>query len=119
MIPFTQYLRPNGRRRQISISRPNQIECHAFRLCAAGVVFEIEELANGAVSMEAVRERDGETEVLTGEICNNGPQVPECVDKMVMHAYTLLFNEPAPDAHPAPQTHPGTAETSPGDHPTP
>lgn len=91
-IPFTQFLRPNGRKRVETIERPAEIEAIAEQLQQAGVVFEIEELQNGVVSMEAVRPTGGDDdpEVLASELCRNGPEVPRMVDKLVKEAAASL-----------------------------
>lgn len=87
-IPFTQFLRPDGRRRQVSISRPPSVWAHAKPLIDAGCRFEIEELSTGHVSMTVERDdKDGETEVLSQRIVKNGILVPLTVDDLVHEAF--------------------------------
>lgn len=52
-IPFTQFLRPDGRQRATSIDRPAEVEGLAQHLRKVGVRFEVEELTTGEVSLEA------------------------------------------------------------------
>jgi hypothetical protein len=85
-IPFTQFLRPNGRRMQATIDRSPEIEAKAKELLGHGCLFEIEQLQTGEISMEVVR---GE-KILAGEICPNGPEVCRCVDKMINEAHALF-----------------------------
>lgn len=80
-IPFTQFLRPDGRQREVSIQRPADVADKAYKLISAGCRFEIEELTTGQVSMTVERDDpDGEAEVLAMEIVPNGPRVPGAVD---------------------------------------
>lgn len=88
-IPFTQFLRPNGRRTSVSIERGQQIEHTASRLIAAGCRFEIEELRDGTVSIEALANNAEDAEsphCLALELVSNGPAVPGTVDKVVTDA---------------------------------
>lgn len=99
-IPFTQYLRPDGRRQQINIDRPAEIEELARRLIVCGYRFEIEVLTTGEVSMEVVRDIPDPdcTDSLGLELCINGPAVegvpgvPETVDKLITNAAQVLVN---------------------------
>lgn len=81
-IPFTQFLRPDGRRKQVLIDRPKAIEDDAQRLIDAGCHFDIEELTTGEISMTC--EMDSLDEPTLGiRICDNGPAVPVNVDLLV------------------------------------
>lgn len=86
MIPFTQFLRPDGRRRQGTFSRSVATEAQAAQLLKAGYRFEIEELATGQVSMECLNDKV----TLAGELCDNGPAVLEAVDRMIATAYKAM-----------------------------
>ena len=87
MIPFTQYLRPDGRTRRVTIERPPDIEALAQQCLAAGVRFEVEELTTGEASLEAVlTERDGEIESLSLQVVPNGPPVIEATDCLIREA---------------------------------
>jgi hypothetical protein len=53
-IPFTQYLRLNGRKRPVEIDRPEEIEAIARRFIESGGRYECEELT----TRPAFRRRD-------------------------------------------------------------
>jgi DNA-binding IclR family transcriptional regulator len=93
-IPFTQYLRPNGERRQVTIVRSPEIEALAQEIRAKGYNFECEELNNGIVSFTVVSPHDDE-----GDICivlvPNGPRVPAAVDDLVRRVTKLLTRDKA------------------------
>lgn len=99
-IPFTQYFRPDGRKQQITIDRPVEIEELARRLIVCGYRFEIEVLTTGEVSMEVVRDIPDPdcNDRLALEICYNGPStpgrpgVPDTVDEMITRAAEALVN---------------------------
>jgi len=85
MIPFTQYLLPNGRRRDEAIERPPEIEALAQQFIASGGRYECEILTTGHVSLTAVKtidENEGpqDVEII---ICANGPGIKEKVDELV------------------------------------
>jgi len=95
-IPFTQFMRPDGRKHPVTIERPPDIETLAKAIMQAGCRFEIEVLQTGAVSMEIVTDVPDPDlrNVVAIEICPNGPQVPEAVDRLVKSAVsTLKLNE--------------------------
>lgn len=78
-IPFTQYLRPNGRRIEVSIDRPNEISDLAQKIIERGFRFECEELTTGHASLTiAGPEYDEDIQLV-----KNGPAVPDAVDKLV------------------------------------
>lgn len=84
-IPFTQYLRPDGRKKPVEIVRPQPVMERAEAIMAAGYSFEIEELSNGMVSMTITGFDPAIEEVgdLAHELCMNGPDVPAKVDKLI------------------------------------
>lgn len=86
MIPFTQYLLPNGRRRQISIDRPAPVEAAARKLIEAGVDFEAEILITGVVSLTASYEEED----IAIELAQNGPEMLDAVDRLVEEAASIL-----------------------------
>lgn len=88
MIPFTQYLMPDGRKRQESTVRPPEIEKMAHSVIAKGYKFEIEVLNNGYVNMEVVGGE--EDKAIAHEITVNGPEVIAGVDKLVTDAFKVL-----------------------------
>ena len=93
MIPFTQYLRPDGRRKAESIERPPEVEAAAHAIIAAGFRFEAEVLRTGFVSFEVLKEDEhGDADTLAMTTVANGPKVPEAVDRLVRNAMEALAN---------------------------
>jgi len=91
MIPFTQFLMPDGRKRGGGFDRSPEIEAIAMKLIDAGARFEIEMLGDGeSVHMSCEITRKGEDEVLANAICINGPALPEAVDKLVRDAEKVM-----------------------------
>jgi hypothetical protein len=86
MIPFTQYLRPDGRQIDTEIERPEEIEIQAHALISFGCHFDAEVLRTGEVSLTC--ERNGD--VLAIRVCENGPPVLTAVDEVVAEATRLL-----------------------------
>lgn len=85
-IPFIQYLRPNGRRAEVSIDRSDEIEALAHAFLEKGGRFECEELTTGHASFTAVfMLEDGEDDVAI-EVVRNGAAVPEAVDRLIRKA---------------------------------
>lgn len=97
-VPFTQFLMPNGRRQEVTIDQPPEIEALAKRIIAAGHRFEIEMLRTGEISMEIVRDvPDADIDdSIAGEICPNGPPVHLAVEKMIRDAANILQLLPEP-----------------------
>ncbi len=52
-IPFTQYLMPDGRKREGGFDRPPEVEAVAHELLALGVHFDAEVLSTGHLSLTA------------------------------------------------------------------
>jgi len=94
-IPFTQYLRPDGRETLITIERSLEIENVARRLIALGCRFEAEVLRTNHLSLEALgpKDEDGDPTTLAMEIVPNGPGVPDAVDRLVLEAAASLSLE--------------------------
>jgi enoyl-CoA hydratase/carnithine racemase len=88
MIPFTQYLMPDGERRKQFFDRPPEVETKAKRLIASGAVFESEVLTTGLVSLTC--ELLDEEETLAHEICAKGPDVLDAIDRLVNRAYERM-----------------------------
>lgn len=93
MIPFTQYMRPHGRREPVEIAMPEELERLARALLNVGAIFEVEVLQTSHVSLECIcgRDEDRDPIVLAHELCANGPAVPVAVDKLVRDAYAAKF----------------------------
>jgi hypothetical protein len=79
MIPFTQYLRPDGRKRSTGIELDPQVEAIAERFIESGGRYECEELTTGHASFTAVKYGDD----VAIEVCMNGPGVPAAVERLV------------------------------------
>jgi hypothetical protein len=82
-IPFTQYLRPDGRKRAVEIDRSPEIEAMANEFLAEGGYFECEELRTGHASLTACHPDSDEVAI---ELVMNGPGVPEAIDRLVIKA---------------------------------
>lgn len=78
-IPFTQYVLPDGRAKEVSIERPAEIGLKAMEILARGWRFECEMLTNGDVSM-TVTDDDEDADI---EVVPNGPDVPIAVDRLI------------------------------------
>jgi len=85
-IPFTQYLRPNGKKRRVEIDRSPEIEAIAQRFIDSGGRYECEELTTGHASFTAVKFVDGEYQDVCIQLVMNGPGVPAAVDRLVLRS---------------------------------
>ena len=88
LIKFTQYMRPNGRKRETFISVSKKIGETAEQLIKKGYYFEIEELMTGIISMTCEFGYGDNTIIAAHELCTNGPDVVKAVDKLVLDAHT-------------------------------
>ena len=82
-IKFTQYVLPNGHKRDEFIDRPAEIEALADKFVASGGWYEAEILRTGEVSFTACRRVDGEPQDIDIEVVPNGPAVLDAVDRLV------------------------------------
>lgn len=90
-IPFTQYVRPNGRPRNGSIERPDEIVAIARMIIVVhGCSFTAEVLTTGQVSLACEHPEDGDIAI---EIVANGPAIPAAVDRMIREAAAYLRRE--------------------------
>ena len=95
-IPFTQYLRPDGRKMSVSIERDPVVEAKADWLIAKGYLFECEVLTTGDCSFTIVHPlRDAEGD-LAIEISTNRPDVLLAVDRLVNDFYREVKGESKP-----------------------
>lgn len=94
-IPFTQYLRPHGRKAKVSVERPAEVAALAQQFIAMGGWFECEELSTGHASLTACMLVDDEPDDIEIQIVPNGPEVPAAVDRLV-RAAVLKATEIAP-----------------------
>ena len=88
-IEFTQYMRPDGRAVPAMIDRPIKIVEAAQRLKAAGHRLETEVLMTGKVSM-TVEDVDADKPPIAIEVCSNGPQVLDSVDRLILSAIVTV-----------------------------
>jgi hypothetical protein len=80
IIPFTQYLLPDGRKKYTEIERPDAICEMAESITDMGFSFECEILTTGQASL-TISGKDGDEDII---ICSNEPgKVSESVDKLV------------------------------------
>lgn len=94
-IPFTQYLRPDGRKRAEVIDMPPDIEALADQFMASGGWYECEVLGTGHVSLTACMNRpDGDNDIAI-ELCANGPPVVEAVEKLVRKSVNHIIEKGA------------------------
>lgn len=88
MVPFTQYLLPDGRKREGGFDRAEEIEALAQDMLEKGVHFDAEFLRTGQLSITAELDRlDNPVlaiEVFTQE---SGEQVVGKVDELIQRAY--------------------------------
>jgi len=89
MVPFTQYLRPDGRKRAVTTDCAPEVEALAEEFMAAGGKYECEELTTGHVSLTAVYD----FEDIAIEVCPNGSDVPPCVEKLIRRSVKWLKEE--------------------------
>lgn len=80
-ILFTQYLLPNRQKREVQFDCVEDLAKKAQQIIDAGLVFESEILRTGQVSFTiADLELEEDVEI---EVCNNGPDVIEAVNRLV------------------------------------
>lgn len=81
LIPFTQLLRPDGRKQSVTVACSHNPELckKATEILARGFVFECELLTTGQVSLTiATQEED-----VAIEICSNNEQVYVALNKLI------------------------------------
>ena len=83
-MKFTQFLFPNGRRQEIIIEMPKDVEALASELVAAGYRFEIECFSTGMVHMDC---SNNDEMPVANQVCVNGPTVPTFVEKLVRDSH--------------------------------
>lgn len=80
-IPFTQYMMPNGRRQAVHIDRPDEISVRAEKIIERGYRFEVEMLSDFQTISLTIANDEDDHEI---EICQNGPEVPDAIDRMIV-----------------------------------
>jgi hypothetical protein len=86
VVPFTQYLRPDGRKVAAEFECSEQLEALANEFIAAGGYFECEHLTTGHASLTA----GYNDEDIAIELVPNGPEVPAAVERLVHKAIKWL-----------------------------
>jgi len=81
-VPFTQYVRPNGRTRPIEIDVPDEVGEKALKVIERGGKFEAE-CIDGDISLTC----HYEDEDIAIELCRNGPEVPKAVETLIENAF--------------------------------
>lgn len=85
-IPFTQYMRPDGRPVHVTIDMPEEVEAVAQEFINYGGWFECEHLATGHASLTACWHMpDGDNDIAI-RVVPNGPKVLEAVEDIVRKA---------------------------------
>ena len=82
VIPFTQFMRPDGRRRSTGIDVAEDVASKARKLIADGLAFECEVLATGEASFTITDPDEGDLDI---RVVPNGPGVREAIEEMVRH----------------------------------
>ena len=85
-IPFTQHLRPNGRKSPIEIDMPEDIEKLARSFIERGGWFDCEVLTTGDVSLTAGFVVNAEPQDIAIRIVPNGPGIDGAVESLVREA---------------------------------
>ena len=93
-VPFTQYLRPDGRKRPVEIDCSADIEALAEQFIAAGGRNECELLNTGHASLTAVHKVEGEDQDIAIRVCENGPAVPGEVNELIKRSIKWLKAQP-------------------------
>jgi len=81
-IPFTQYMRPNGRAMPVTIDMPDEVAAKGHEIIESGLELECEVLSNGRVSFTITHPDDGDLDI---RVCENGPNVPHHVADLILN----------------------------------
>jgi hypothetical protein len=91
MIPFTQYIRPCGRKEKTGVERPFDIEAMANQFISEGGKFECELLRTNLVSLTASFVFDGEARNIACVLSSNNSELLSSVDLLVQNAYDFIL----------------------------
>lgn len=80
IIPFTQFVAPNGTRREVTIVVSDETATKARLIIQRGFAFECEVLMSGEVSLTVTDPDEGDLDI---EVVQNGPGVREAVERLV------------------------------------
>jgi hypothetical protein len=79
-VPFTQYLPPDGRKKEVFIEVDQETGEMAALILTRGFVFECEVLRTGDVSLTITDPEEGDVDI---RVIPNGPKVPEAVRDLI------------------------------------
>lgn len=80
-IPFTQYIRPDGRAKRVHLPVDKAVYEKANQIIEAGLSFEVENLMDGMVSATITDPDDGDLDICIGP---NGPGMKERISAMIL-----------------------------------
>lgn len=91
-IPFTQYMLPDGRPQSVGVPVPDGKGDMVDAILDAGAYFDAEVLLTGEVSFtcEIEPEDADEVQVLSHQVCPNGPEVTTAIELLVTGAYVQI-----------------------------
>lgn len=90
-IPFTQFLLPDGRKRETGFTCNPEYDEKVQTLLDAGASFEAEILGMGNVSLTVeIEDRHGEHCTLAHELSENGPEIMQKVHLLIDRAHETL-----------------------------
>jgi len=92
-IPFTQHLRPDGRKRPLTVDAPTELEAEVKKLLEAGVTFSAEVLRTEYAYNIALYIEKG-ADLLAMELCPNGPEILEALKRLITRAVAVLNTKP-------------------------
>lgn len=100
---LTQYLRPDGRPREVSFQASVHVELLATYFQHVGGKYECEELTTGEISITACfpDEKDNEMRDIAARIVLNGPAVPLATQQVVVESIQWLKKEHPSLDHPS------------------
>lgn len=81
-VRFVQFLMPDGRKRAQFIELSPKVEARAAQISASGLQFEMEMLSDfSTCSFTITHPEKGDLAI---ELCQNGPDVPKAITKLIM-----------------------------------
>ena len=89
-IPFTQFLRPDGRRTSTVIDMPQEIHDLAQEFIAAGGAYTSELLPGDDVSLCAEFGVEDERRDVVCVVCFNNSSVPDSVEELVRESHEFM-----------------------------
>lgn len=86
-LEFTQYLQPDGRKKQVVTMVSEEIHIMAEAIIEAGNRFECEVLRTSQVSLTITNDEFGD---VAFEVVPNGPAVPEAIERMIRRYHARM-----------------------------